>query len=145
MAIFSSCGQYSKWGSWGIVEFQDQPWDNYPKYRAVQAYLNNLTGFTGGEHPVPQGFTLGQNYPNPFNPSTRIPYFLSEAGTVSLTIFDLAGRKVRQLVARGQSGGMHVAEWDGLKDNGEAVGSGVFFYRLTVDGYSATRKLTLLR
>jgi hypothetical protein len=119
-------------------------------------YVYRLEGETGLVHetagvyvPVVSA-SLGQNYPNPFNPSTTIEYRLPEGGPggktrVSLVVYDVRGARVRVLVGGEQGSGKHVAEWDGRNEAGEAVGSGVYFYRMTTPGYSDVRKMVLLK
>ncbi len=80
---------------------------------------------------LPQAFSLDRNYPNPFNPSTTIPYRLASASTVQLEIFDIAGRKVRIVLAEIQQAGFRETTWDGRDEDGFVVGAGVYFYRLT--------------
>jgi len=89
---------------------------------------------------------LGQNYPNPFNPSTTITFQLRGGGHVHLAIYDVAGRRIRTLVSGVRNAGAaHRAEWDGRDDDGRAVSSGVYFCRLTTQGFIETRKLMLLK
>jgi hypothetical protein len=88
---------------------------------------------------------LTQNYPNPFNPSTRIPYTLERPAQVTLTIYDVSGRRVRTLVDRVDGAGRHEREWDGRDDTGNEVASGVYFIRLTVAERAFTTRAVLLR
>jgi hypothetical protein len=90
---------------------------------------------------------MTQNYPNPFNPVTRITYWVPEgaAQRVDLVIYDVRGARVRTLVAGNVPGGRHLVEWDGRNDQGQAVGSGVYFYRMVQRNYKATRKMLLLK
>jgi hypothetical protein len=90
---------------------------------------------------------LFQNYPNPFNPSTQIAYYVPETsdGHVSLVIYDVTGARVRTLVNGKKTTGRHVTVWDGRNSNGTPVGSGVYFYRMTQKGYTATKKMLLLK
>jgi hypothetical protein len=85
-------------------------------------------------------FVLLQNYPNPFNPSTQIDYELANDGFVSLTIFDVTGREITKLVSKIQRKGKHTAIFDA--DN---LSSGMYFYRLDVNGFTETKKMTLLK
>jgi hypothetical protein len=89
--------------------------------------------------------TLEQNHPNPFNPSTTISFYLSQAGTVSLRIYDTRGRLVRLLIDGPKSSGAQMVDWDGTNDHGETVGSGVYFYRLQAGKDVFTKKMTLLK
>jgi len=79
---------------------------------------------------IPATYQLGQNYPNPFNPSTTIRYDLPGQSTVSLSIYNVLGQAVRTLVSEDQNAGSYEAVWDGRNTAGEAVSSGVYFYRL---------------
>lgn len=91
-------------------------------------------------------FALFQNAPNPFNPSTTIRYELSRPGTVHLAIYSLDGRLVSDLVAGHRQGaGTHQVVWDGRDRSGHPVTSGVYVYRLQAEGFSASRRLLLLK
>jgi hypothetical protein len=94
---------------------------------------------------IPGGFHLAQNYPNPFNPSTTIEYRLPAPAHVSLVVFNILGRRVRVLVDAPRASGPHTVRWDGRDDTGRAVASGVYFYRLSADGMSRTRKMMLIK
>jgi parallel beta-helix repeat protein len=87
---------------------------------------------------------LEQNVPNPFNPTTRIEYEV-QSGAVSLDVFDVMGRHVRELVHAGNASGRSIVEWDGRDDNGRAVSSGVYFYRLRAGSSTVTKRMTLLK
>jgi hypothetical protein len=94
---------------------------------------------------VPIQFVLDQNPPNPFNPATTIDYQLPADGFVSLKVYDVLGRIVAGLVDGYQSAGYYAGTW-----NAQAVGSGLYLYRLTVktdDGksFSATKKMLLTK
>jgi hypothetical protein len=89
--------------------------------------------------------SLGQNHPNPFNPVTHIPFVIDEAGHVALGVYDISGRLVRNLIDRPMRAGNHAEEWNGRDANGNAVASGVYFYRLTAGGRTLMRKAVLLK
>lgn len=89
---------------------------------------------------VPQSFVLEQNYPNPFNPNTEIRFNIQAAGFTSLKVYDCLGREVATLLNEKLAPGAYQRTFDGT---GRA--SGVYFYRLSVNGFVATRKLMLLR
>jgi hypothetical protein len=86
-------------------------------------------------------------YPNPFNPSTTISFFVPDgpARRYALTIFDLRGRQVRELGAGDAAPGEHSLIWDGLDDASRSVGSGVYLYRLHVEGDVFSGKLALVK
>jgi hypothetical protein len=89
--------------------------------------------------------TLEQNYPNPFNPETSISYTLKNAGKVSLEIYNLKGQRVKTLVNKQENAGQHAVVWNGQDDKGNAVSSGVYFYKLKSGNYTSTRKMILLK
>jgi hypothetical protein len=90
-------------------------------------------------------FALSQNYPNPFNQSTMIGFTLVKSGFVSLDIYDILGRKVRNLVSESMSSGYNSVLWDGTNDSGQDVASGIYFYQLKVGDFSDTKRLALLK
>lgn len=99
--------------------------------------------------PVTRAFEngLAQNYPNPFNPTTSIHYSIAARGAVSLAVYNVAGQLVRTLVGEEQTprpGGFRVV-WDGRDNTGTRVSSGVYFYRLVTPGFTATRKMVVLK
>ena len=99
---------------------------------------------------VPQETALLNNFPNPFNPETWIPYELAIASHAQITIHDPRGVVVRRLDLGNQQAGYYAsrdaaAYWDGLNEFGESVASGLYFYTLTVTGFSATRKMLIAK
>ena len=95
---------------------------------------------------LPLANSLSQNYPNPFNPETTIPYALSSDAIVSLTIYNIAGQVVRNLVdGEALAAGQYQAVWDGRSESGASVASGMYFYLLHAGDYVAKRKMVLLR
>jgi len=97
------------------------------------------------EYGLPDMFSLAQNYPNPFNPDTRIKYVIGKAGHVNLTIYNIQGQKVKNFVNWYQENGEYEIVWRGLDQYGRKVTSGIYFYRLLTNDYSATRKMILLK
>ena len=88
------------------------------------------------------------NYPNPFNPETWIPYQLAAPSEVVLTIYAANGTVIRTLTLGHQPAGLYqsrsrAAFWDGRNEFGELVASGVYFYTLTAEDYTATRKMLI--
>ncbi len=98
-----------------------------------------------GDATAPEEFALMQNYPNPFNPSTTIVYQLPQAQAVNLTIYDLNGRAVHQLVNEEQAAGSYSVRWDGNDEYGRPVASGVYFYRMQAGEFRQSRKLLLMK
>jgi hypothetical protein len=83
---------------------------------------------------VPATYALSANFPNPLVLTTRIHYQLPSAGHARLSIYDVTGRKVKQIVDEVQPAGRYQEIWDGTDANGVSVTSGVYFYALSVDG-----------
>ena len=95
---------------------------------------------------APAVYSLIQNYPNPFNPTTTIRYELPKPGRVTLIVYNSIGQRVATLVDQAQPAGRHAVDWNARNDTGESVASGVFVYRISVDGvYSDMRKMVLLK
>lgn len=102
---------------------------------------------TGMDGHVPTGAAvLRQNTPNPFNPSTAIEFEIPRRASVRIEIYDLDGRLVQSLVGRVLDPGPKATEWDGTDRRGKRVSSGVYFYRLVIDGEPvASRRMVLLK
>jgi expansin (peptidoglycan-binding protein) len=98
----------------------------------------SATGVIDGE--LPNGYWLSQNYPNPWNPQTIIRYGLPTAETVTLTVYDVAGREVALLVNGYQHSGVHEVVF-----SSGGLASGVYYYMIRAGGFTQTRKLVLVR
>ncbi|MBW7887776.1 MAG: T9SS type A sorting domain-containing protein [Bacteroidetes bacterium] len=96
-------------------------------------------------HNILRSFTLRQNYPNPFNPTTTIEYEIPHAGNVDVSIFDIQGRKVRELEKTAHNAGSYKVVWDSRNDVGRIVASGTYFYRVQFNGSQLVNKLLLLK
>jgi len=89
---------------------------------------------------IPSEHSLSQNYPNPFNPETRIRYSIKMSAPVTLKVYDVLGKEVRTLVNENQAPGTYEAVFDASR-----IPSGVYYYRLTAEGYSETRKMVVIK
>jgi hypothetical protein len=85
------------------------------------------------------------NRPNPFNPSTRIGYDLTEAASVTITIYDLQGRVIRSYMQGYQPVGSYAVDWDGTLPGGHPAASGVYFYRITAGNEVTTQRMLLMK
>ncbi len=94
---------------------------------------------------VVASYELSQNYPNPFNPSTTIQFSLKEAGTVQLRIYNLQGQEVRALLSAPMNPGQHTINWDGKDNRGQSMPTGVYLYKLSVNGFVQTKKMSLVK
>jgi len=83
--------------------------------------------------------------PNPFNPTTTIYYSLASQGNVKISVYDVAGRFVRELVNRTQSAGAFNVTWNGTGERGTPVSSGVYFVKMTAGATTRTMKMVLLK
>lgn len=90
-------------------------------------------------------FALQQNSPNPFNPVTSISFSLVNSANVNLEVYNIMGQIVATLVDEYLPAGECTVTWDGADMTGTRVASGIYFYRLTVDGTSETKKMMLMK
>ncbi|GAG34771.1 unnamed protein product, partial [marine sediment metagenome] len=88
---------------------------------------------------------LSQNYPNPFNPSTTISYTLPTKSDVKIRIYNLLGQQVRMFDEGTQTAGEHFVVWDGRTDDGTAVATGLYLYRLETGDFTGSKKMVLLK
>jgi hypothetical protein len=94
---------------------------------------------------VPTAFALHQNYPNPFNPSTSMALDLPQSADYKLTVYNIAGQVVKTFAGHGEAGTVTIT-WDGTNNQGQQVGSGVYFYQVKVEGlFEATHKMALIK
>ena len=93
----------------------------------------------------PAQHRLGDSYPNPFNPAVVIPLDLAtDAAGVSLTVYDVLGRRVRQVWDGALGAGSHRFVWDGCDEVGKGVAAGVYIYQVEIDGWVEAKKTTKL-
>ena len=115
-------------------------------YMALKEMNINLSSIENDNNRnILSGYNLRQNYPNPFNPSTTISYTVgaireSLVQHVELSVYNILGQKVATLIDQKQPAGHHQIEWDA-----SGLASGVYLYRLIVDGQDITMKMILLR
>jgi hypothetical protein len=88
---------------------------------------------------------LAQNYPNPFNPTTTISYSIADPSYVQLRVYNVRGQLVKTLVDEDQVPNVYRRIWDGRNSSGDSVASGIYFYRLIVGDFAATKKMVLIR
>jgi M6 family metalloprotease-like protein len=94
---------------------------------------------------LPRKTVLRQNHPNPFNPSTQIKFDLARGSKVTLTIFNILGRPVRELLNGRYPAGSTEITWDGTDKAGRPVPSGIYFYELVTEEGRESRKMTLIK
>ncbi len=101
---------------------------------------------TSSDDPTVPALSLSAaNYPNPFNPTTTISYTVPTAGDVSLKVYNMKGQVVRTLVNTSVNAGNHTVTWNGTDDNGSAVSSGLYFYKIQSNNQTLTKKMLLAK
>jgi immune inhibitor A len=111
----------------------------------VDISVNSTQGINDGGDAVPNLIALAQNYPNPFNSSTDFIFDLRGAADTKIEIYDITGAKIKTINAGILEPGSHTLSWDGATDSGKKAGSGVYFYRLNINGESICKKMSLLK
>ena len=94
---------------------------------------------------LPKTYALHQNYPNPFNPITTLRYGLPEDAMVNITIYDMMGRVVSNLVNNQHYGGYKSVQWNATNNQGEPVSAGVYLYKIQAGDFVDTKKMILLK
>ncbi len=98
------------------------------------------TGVKDQARTVPSGFALHQNYPNPFNPTTTITYDVSKTSYVTISIYNILGQNVANLVAGTRAPGAYSVSFDGRK-----FASGLYFYRMSAGNFTSVKKFVLMK
>ena len=94
---------------------------------------------------TPTDYFLSQNFPNPFNPITTVKYELPEDSFVDVTVYDMLGNAVNNLVNTYQSSGYKSIQWDATNNQGEPVSAGVYLYKIQAGDFVDTKKMILLK
>jgi len=131
----------------GVVSVNFKAGQDYGSHSLIGCYINGvlygdtiLTGINQISSEIPSTYSLSQNYPNPFNPRTVIRCQLPVASNVLLKVYDVQGREIATLVNEKLNAGTYTVDW-----NGSDFPSGVYFYRLQTDGYTETKRMTLIK
>lgn len=119
--------------------------DSLSELKATARQARKKAQFLIRQANLPSEVTLSQNYPNPFNSSTRIEFTTHDPKKIGLKIFNVLGQEVRHFEDIVVSPGYHSVAWDGTDDGRNHVASGVYFYRLSSNNSSITRKMILLK
>jgi hypothetical protein len=117
----------------------ESPMSNMIDFRAISPQSIDI------DEIVPDHYILHQNHPNPFNPVTTIQYDLRENSRINLNVYDLLGRKVRELVNDYQPAGTKSVIWNGTNDQGAAVSAGVYLFQIQAGEFVQTKKMVLLK
>ncbi len=113
-------------------------WSEIRKFKTSSLY----TGIKDNEE-IPTEFNIYNNYPNPFNPVTKISFDLPKDAEVKLIVYDIFGREITRLLnSEFKQAGKYIINFDAMKYN---LASGVYFYRIETDKYTAVKKMILLK
>ncbi|MCX6158938.1 MAG: T9SS type A sorting domain-containing protein [Ignavibacteriae bacterium] len=106
----------------------------------IYELANPSIGIQNISSEIPAAFSLKQNYPNPFNPSTNVKFSIVNAGDVKIVVYDIQGREVQTLVNERLQAGTYDVTFDGSRLN-----SGVYFYKLTANGFTDTKRMLMIK
>jgi len=115
-------------------------WDTLATSPAGCIRIDFLTGIAGNENEMPTVYKLYNNYPNPFNPSTSIKYDLPHNTFVKLSVYDVLGKLVTELVNQNMTAGRYEANW-----NASNYSSGAYFYKLETESFTDMKKMVLVK
>lgn len=107
---------------------------------SVYVYENPAITSVDEPEEKPNEYKLSQNYPNPFNPTTTIEFSIVEPSEVELTVYNILGKEVSNLVDKNLSAGSHEVQFDASE-----LPSGVYFYTLRTDDFMNTKKMILIK
>jgi len=129
-------------GVWGNMDIStsEEIWNFF------EIFINNNLGIKDNNQiQNPNTFLLEQNYPNPFNPETTLQYFLPEQSFVNISIYDMFGREIKNLINTTQEMGQRSIKWNATNHDGKIVSGGIYFYKIQAGAYLKTGKMTLLK
>ena len=135
---------------WKVMKYALPTGTNQIRFRCNSGYGNDMfidsicqisgpTGI-GNNTTIPLVYSLSQNYPNPFNPVTQIKFAIPKQGFVTVKVYDLLGREITRLVNDVKLPGEYSVDFDGTN-----IASGVYFYKLDVNGFSDVKKMLLIK
>jgi len=140
-AVLMTNLELERWTLQYIVEASDEEYTVEMEGEFV--FQNNTLSVENDITPL--SFRLHQNFPNPFNPITTLRYDLPEDGLVDITVYDMLGNKVNNLVNTNQSSGHKSIQWDATNNQGEPVSAGVYLYKIQAGDFVDTKKMILLK
>ncbi|HRE42166.1 MAG TPA: T9SS type A sorting domain-containing protein [Ignavibacteria bacterium] len=111
-------------------------------YFNIMSFRNpdSVVSVTNISSVIPKDFDLKQNYPNPFNPETNIEFEIPKTSEVSISVYDALGREISKLLNKQLNPGKYKINW-----NAESLPSGVYFYNLTTNNFSQTKRMILIK
>ena len=138
---YGDCDEYYEEVSMGLMI------DDIQSILSEESYVFSRMNSLGidQDHVLPTGMSLGQNYPNPFNPVTTLTYELSEDALVSMSVHDVSGRLVKNLIHGYQTAGHGTIKWDATNNSGQPISAGVYLYKIQIGDMMQTKKMVLLK
>jgi len=133
--------QYLEW-------HEGHSWGNWRAHldNALEYFFPGPASSVADKSVPPQGFHLTQNHPNPFQQSTTINYLVERPARIQISIYNLLGQAVLELLDQNQTPGNYAVTWNGENGAGVLQPSGIYFYRVQVDERTAaTRRIVLMR
>ena len=119
--------------------------DNICYFDNISLSPSNSVGVDNRSETLPQGFALEQNFPNPFNPITTLKYDLLEDSFVDITIYDMLGNVVNNLINRNQRRSYKSVQWNATNNFGEPVSAGMYIYTIQAGEFRQVKKMILLK
>ncbi len=120
-----------------------------PDFASYLEFLATLSSITATEsqnnQPTPQVLNIESNYPNPFNPETTIRFSVPSDGRVNVTIYNIKGQRVKQLLNEHVVAGRHAVMWNGTDSSGRTVSSGLYFARIEQGNKYRIHKMMLMK
>ena len=136
----------------GMINFSElniqlwEPGNNYYDSLVTVGALQQITTLNVNEKTLqPVFFNLYQNFPNPFNSTTTLKYELFKSGKVKIVIINSIGEDVRSIINKYHHVGEYLIQWDGIDDQGINMASGIYFYKIILDGRMQTQKMIYLK
>ena len=136
----------------GMINFSElniqlwEPGNNYYDSLVTVGALKQITTLNVNEKTLqPVFFNLYQNFPNPFNSTTTLKYELFKSGKVKIVIINSIGEDVRSIINKYHHVGEYLIQWDGIDDQGINMASGIYFYKIILDGRMQTQKMIYLK
>jgi len=128
-----------------VASVSSRDGETNPNYTTATSFTRLFSRATSVASPhaaenIPTDFALAQNFPNPFNPATEIAFQIARAGHAELSIYNIAGEKVRTLISGNVAPGNHSVKWDGKNEGGRRLASGTYVYRLKAGNFSEAKK-----
>ena len=134
-------------GELGAYCDDDEMLDIYSEWQVTVEYESDITimNSLSNELTIPGEHTLFQNYPNPFNPETMIKFDVPSLDYIKISIFDLKGNLILDLVDKSFTPGEYYVTWDGKDKNGQPVSSGLYIYQYKSSINLATKRMLLVK